>query len=99
MARVDDDGPMASAYDAGRGLLPETVAVEPAAAMRGQIGSKHPADRVWPLGGNAERLPLRDASCSPAWLSNGAPVRESIWLAVFRSFAALRGTRPSTARS
>lgn len=56
------------------GLLAEwfardVVAVEPADAMRRQAGART-SDRVWVVGGSAERLPLRNHCVSLAFLSN-----------------------------
>jgi ubiquinone/menaquinone biosynthesis C-methylase UbiE len=45
------------------------LAVEPSAAMRGQARRRGLPDRVRLLGGEAERIPLADASCGAAWLS------------------------------
>jgi SAM-dependent methyltransferase len=45
------------------------VAVEPSAGMRVQAVCAHPHPRVAWVAGQAERLPLRDASCALAWVS------------------------------
>jgi ubiquinone/menaquinone biosynthesis C-methylase UbiE len=46
------------------------VAVEPAAGMRREASRNRPHPRVWQLGGEAERVPLRDGACAAAWLSH-----------------------------
>jgi ubiquinone/menaquinone biosynthesis C-methylase UbiE len=45
------------------------VAVEPSAGMRRQARQARAHARVAYVGGEAERLPLRDDSCAAAWLS------------------------------
>lgn len=45
------------------------VAVEPSRAMRAEAARKRSHARVGYLGGRAEQLPLRSASCAAAWLS------------------------------
>jgi SAM-dependent methyltransferase len=45
------------------------IGVEPAEGMRRQACSKGPAANVVYVGGDAERIPLRDGSCGCAWLS------------------------------
>lgn len=45
------------------------VAVEPSAGMRRQARQTRSHPRVAYVGGQAERLPLRDGSCGGAWLS------------------------------
>jgi SAM-dependent methyltransferase len=47
----------------------EVVAVEPSAGMRAEAVRAHPHPRVLWVAGLAERLPLRDASCTLAWVS------------------------------
>jgi ubiquinone/menaquinone biosynthesis C-methylase UbiE len=45
------------------------VGVEPSGEMRRRARQAHAHRRVAYVGGEAERLPLRDASCATAWLS------------------------------
>jgi ubiquinone/menaquinone biosynthesis C-methylase UbiE len=47
----------------------EVVAVEPSAGMRAQGARVNARPGVAWVGGRAERLPLRDASCALAWVS------------------------------
>jgi ubiquinone/menaquinone biosynthesis C-methylase UbiE len=47
----------------------DVVAIEPSAAMRGEAVRKRSHRRIAYVGGRAEDLPLRDASCGCAWLS------------------------------
>ncbi len=47
----------------------DVVAVEPSKGMRRQAAQKRPYPRVFYMGGDAERIPLRDGSCTHAWLS------------------------------
>jgi SAM-dependent methyltransferase len=47
----------------------EVIGVEPAAGMRSVARREHAHHRVAYVGGDAQRLPLRDASCDVAWLS------------------------------
>jgi len=45
------------------------VGVEPSTGMRAAARHRRLPPRAWLLGGVAEKLPLRDASCAVAWLS------------------------------
>ena len=47
----------------------DVLALEPSAAMRMHAARKRPHFRVIQLAGEAERLPIRDRSCSAAWIS------------------------------
>ena len=47
----------------------EVLAVEPSAAMRMHAARKRPHVRVTQLAGEAQCLPIRDRSCSAAWIS------------------------------
>lgn len=47
----------------------DVVGVEPSAAMRAQAPAKGVPGHTFFIGGRAEAIPLKDASCSCAWLS------------------------------
>lgn len=47
----------------------EVVAIEPSEGMRSQAVHKRSHPRVSYLGGEAEHIPIKDSSCSFAWLS------------------------------
>jgi ubiquinone/menaquinone biosynthesis C-methylase UbiE len=47
----------------------DVIAVEPSEAMRAEAVRKRTHERVAYLGGRAEQIPIRDSSCSCAWLS------------------------------
>ncbi len=47
----------------------QVVGVEPAAGMRSKAMHEHAHRSVAYVGGDAQRLPLRDATCDAAWLS------------------------------
>ena len=47
----------------------DIVGVEPSHAMRNQAAAKGLRPRVALVGGEAERIPLKDGSCACAWLS------------------------------